>query len=127
VPTIARSTPGSPIEIGTLGFSIGAPMKNDTNAATRPTARTSSPSTAALAVSMGTRRGTASRLDRIMPVEYSEAIAMTPRTQITGWMARKPLPRTTAAGSDAVSARSDSVMASHWPTVSPTSSAVKAG
>ena len=47
----------------------------------------------ALAASMGSRRGTASRLARIIPVEYSEAITMTPEDADGELAEKKPLPR----------------------------------
>ena len=53
-------------------------MKNEPNETAVPSTKMSAAKTTALAASIGARRGTASRLARIIPVEYSEAITMTP-------------------------------------------------
>jgi hypothetical protein len=74
-------------------------MKNDGNATSSPTTKTNTAKTTALAASIGTRRGTASRLARIMPVAYSPVITSTPRTQMVSWLSWKPEPRIVLTGS----------------------------
>src|SRR6266536_1082999 len=125
LPITARSTPGSPSATGAFPCRMAAPMKNDGNATSSPTTKTSTAKTTDLAASIGTRCGTASRLARIMPVAYSLAITRTPRTQIASWLSWKPEPRIVLTGS-AMSWRCwlGSALL-HCDTVSQVSSAVK--
>ncbi len=55
------------------------------NAPTVATTRATSPYTAALDHSTGSLRGTAARVERIMPVEYSPAVTSTPSTPRASW------------------------------------------
>lgn len=61
------------------------PIRKVTNAPSVPTARATSPNTAALDHSTGSRRGTAASVERIMPVEYSPAVTSTPSTPRANW------------------------------------------
>ena len=60
-------------------------IRKVTNAPTVPTTRATSPNTAALDHSTGSRRGTAASVERIMPVEYSPAVTSTPSTPSASW------------------------------------------
>ncbi|GGT90305.1 hypothetical protein GCM10010208_11520 [Actinomadura livida] len=80
--------------------------------------------TRALAHSIGSRRGTASSVARIMPVEYSAEITRTPRTQTTSWP-KNPLPRMKLTGSPVIAARSPSAASSHDAEMRLTSRVVK--
>src|SRR4051794_37914152 len=104
---------------------MAAPMKNDGKATSRPTTKTSSANTVDFANSIGNRFGTASRLARIMPVEYSLAMTMTPRTQIVSWLNWKPAPRMKLTVSSTTDCRSDASVSVHWAAVSPVISVVK--
>ena len=56
------------------------PARKASTAEARVTAKTTMAKTAALAHSTGRRRGTAQKVAKIMPVEYSPVITSTPRT-----------------------------------------------
>ena len=59
--------------------------KNATNALASISTNVTEANTAILAHSTGSRRGTAIRLERIIPVEYSPLITSTPSTPIASW------------------------------------------
>src|ERR1039457_4320343 len=80
-------------------------MRNDGNATSSPNTKTSNAKTADFAANRGVRFGTASRLDRIEPVEYSPAMTSTPSTQIVNWPNPNPLPRMKLVGSATILAR----------------------
>lgn len=61
------------------------PIRKVTKAPSVPTTSATSPNTAALDHSTGSRRGTAASVERIMPVEYSPAVTSTPSTPRASW------------------------------------------
>jgi hypothetical protein len=98
-PTMARSAPGV-LNVAWMCVLASAcwPSRNATNADTRVTRKTSTANTIALAMSTGSRCGTAASEERIIPVLYSPVITSTPRTPIASW-ARKTPRRLTSVGS----------------------------
>jgi hypothetical protein len=81
-----RSAPGSPIECWTWCWvTIACTAKNEMNDAMSMSPNVTAANTMILAHSTGSRRGTAIRLERIMPVEYSPVMTRTPRTPIANW------------------------------------------
>ncbi|OLE26169.1 MAG: hypothetical protein AUG49_08825 [Catenulispora sp. 13_1_20CM_3_70_7] len=81
-PIRARRTPWSPRLTRTLLRRIGAPIAKAPKETISPMTNVTAAKTSPLAASIGVRFGTASNDARIMPVEYSEAITMMPRTQM---------------------------------------------
>src|SRR5437016_2161865 len=67
------------------------PAKNAPKEETSPTTAVTAVSTTALAASRVRRWGTAARLDRIEPVEYSLVMTSTPSTPTASWARKKPL------------------------------------
>ncbi len=59
--------------------------KNATRALASISTNVTEANTAIFAHSTGSRRGTAIRLERIIPVEYSPLITSTPSTPIASW------------------------------------------
>ncbi len=88
------------------------PIRKAMKAPTVPTTRATTPYTAALDHSTGSRRGTAARVERIIPVEYSPAVTRTPRTPSASWP--KPVPNsdscTAVASAKSRSSRPPSVI-----------------
>src|ERR1043165_9951015 len=82
-----RATPGSESD----AFSVGWPWRiawvaqNATNTEGRARTNVIAENTASFAQSTGRRFGTAVRLARIIPVEYSAVIVSTARTAIASW------------------------------------------
>src|ERR1700678_186664 len=80
-PTTARATPGSPSAAwGAWPLMRAWPTKNATKQVTSPTTKVTPAKTSDLAASTRPRFGTAIRLVRIIPEEYSELMQSTPRT-----------------------------------------------
>ncbi len=95
----ARATPESLSDTGAWLCSIAEPMKNELKVTISATTRISTANTTALAASIGSRFGTASREARITPVEYSVAISSTPSTAIASWPRPVPAPSMKLTGS----------------------------
>ena len=120
-PMSAPSTPGSPSQTATFECRIVAPTKNEMKVASSLTTKTTVTNTSALAAGTGVRRGTTSRLARIVPVAYSLEITSTPRTQIASWPSPNPAPNPCGpgrVGSAIDCCRWASSTWSHWETVS---------
>ena len=80
-PTTARATPGSPSAAwGAWPLMRAWPAKNATKQVTSPTTKVTTAKTSDLAASTRPRFGTAIRLVRIIPEEYSELMHSTPST-----------------------------------------------
>src|SRR5579859_2430058 len=80
-PTTARATPGSPSAAwGAWPLMRAWPMKNAAKLVASPTTKVTTAKTSDLAASTRPRFGTAIRLVRIMPDEYSELTQSTPST-----------------------------------------------
>ena len=83
VPITTRRACGSPMACWTWCWvEIACTTKNDTAAEININTNVTAEKTPILAHSTGSRFGTAMKLDRIMPVEYSEVMIMTPSTPI---------------------------------------------
>src|ERR1700734_1085314 len=82
-PTTARATPGSPSDAwGAWPLMRTWPTKNAAKLVTSPTTKVTAANTSDLAASTRPRFGTAIRLVRIIPDEYSELMQSTPSTAI---------------------------------------------
>ena len=80
-PTTARATPGSPSAAwGAWPLMRAWPTKNAAKLVTSPTTKVTTAKTSDLAASTRPRFGTAIRLVRIIPDEYSELMQSTPST-----------------------------------------------
>src|SRR5580698_5831761 len=80
-PATARTTPGSPsAACGAWPLMRAWPTKNAAKQTTSPTAKVARAKTSDLAASTRPRFGTAIRLVRIIPEEYSELMQSTPST-----------------------------------------------
>src|SRR5579859_6074291 len=80
-PTTARATPGSPSAAwGAWPLMRAWPTKNATKVVTSPTTKVTAAKTSDLAARTRPRFGTAIRLVRIIPDEYSELMQSTPST-----------------------------------------------
>ncbi len=84
-PTIIRRTCGSPSEAVCVDGKIAWAMKKAAKSATSETTKDTMAMTSILASSAGMRVGAALRVERIIPVLYSEPIEMTPSTTMTSW------------------------------------------
>src|SRR6202050_554638 len=85
-PTTARATPGSPSDAwGAWPLMRAWPTKNAGNEVTSPTTKVTTAKTSDLAASTRPRFGTAIRLVRIIPEEYSELMKSTPSTAMATW------------------------------------------
>src|SRR5580704_4629134 len=98
-PTTARATPGSPSAAwGAWPLMRAWPTKNAVKLVTSPTTKVTTAKTSDLAASTRPRFGTAIRLVRIIPDEYSELMQSTPSTAMAS--VAMPIPsRLTAVGS----------------------------
>src|SRR6266851_1150776 len=67
------------------------PTKNAARLEATPTAATAAANTAPLAARTVRRWGTAAKVDRIIPVEYSAVMTRTPSTPTASWASRMPL------------------------------------
>src|ERR1700733_11531121 len=85
-PTTARATPGSPSAAwGACPLMRAWPVKNAAKLVNSPTTKVTPAKTSDLAASTRPRFGTAIRLVRIIPEEYSELMKSTPSTAIATW------------------------------------------
>src|ERR1700722_12060581 len=85
-PTTARATPGSPSAVcGAWPLMRAWPTKNAVKLTTSPTTKVTAANTSDLAASTRPRFGTAIRLVRIIPDEYSELMQSTPSTAMASW------------------------------------------
>jgi hypothetical protein len=66
-------------------------VKNEANAVTSATTRTTRPTTMSLAVSTVVRRDVADRVVRMEPVAYSEVTTRAPSTPTTNWERKDPV------------------------------------
>src|SRR5580704_17245113 len=82
-------------------------MKNEPNEMISPSTNSSTANTTHLAVSIHSRRGTASSEARMTPVEYSVVITSTPSTQSVSWPRPSPAPRMKPTGSVATDTSRD--------------------
>src|ERR1700733_10267116 len=90
-PATARATPGSPSAAwGAWPLMRACPTKNAAKQVTSPTTKVTTARTSALAASTRPRFGTAIRLVRIIPDEYSELIKSTPNTTMASWAIATP-------------------------------------
>src|SRR4051812_10844182 len=95
----ARSTWGSLRLVSMFSVDSRAwPTKKATNDVTRPATRVTPVSTRTLLTITRVRRGTATRVERMPPVEYSDVMSMTPSTATASWPNVSPA-RLTPAGS----------------------------
>src|SRR5580692_5824572 len=94
-PTTARATPGSPSAAwGAWPLMRAWPTKNATKVVTSPTTNVTPAKTSDLAASTRPRFGTAIRLVRIIPDEYSELMQSTPSTAMASCAMAIPAPLT---------------------------------
>src|ERR1700722_2165130 len=85
-PTTARATPGSPsAAVGAWPLMRAWPAKNAAKQVTSPTTKVTTAKTSDLAASTRPHLGTAIRLVRIIPDEYSELMQSTPSTAMATW------------------------------------------
>src|ERR1700683_2414355 len=85
-PTTARATPGSPSDAwGAWPLMRAWPTKNAAKQVTSPTTKVTRAKTSDLAARTRPRFGTAIRLVRIIPDEYSELMQSTPSTAMATW------------------------------------------
>ena len=98
-PATARATPGSPSAAwGAWPLMRAWPAKNAVKLVASPTTKVTAAKTSDLAASTQPRFGTAARLVRIIPEEYSELMQSTPSTAMAS--VAMPIPsRLTAVGS----------------------------
>src|SRR6266481_3629650 len=98
-PATARATPGSPSAAwGAWPAMRACPTKNAVKLVTSPTTKVTTAKTSDLAASTRPRFGTAIRLVRIIPDEYSELMQSTPSTAMASEATATPS-RLTPAGS----------------------------
>src|ERR1700678_3246394 len=98
-PATARATPGSPSAAWGAWPAMRAwPTKNAAKQVTSPTTKVTEAQTSDLAARIRPRRGTAIRLARIIPEEYSELMQSTPSTAMASEAMAIPS-RLTAVGS----------------------------
>src|SRR6201996_1107261 len=94
-PATARATPGSPSAAwGAWPLMRAWPTKNAAKLTTSPTTKATPAKTSDLAASTRPRFGTAIRLVRIIPDEYSELMQSTPSTAMATWAMATPDPLT---------------------------------
>src|ERR1700728_2569508 len=85
-PATARTTPGSPSAAwGAWPLMRAWPTKNAAKLVNSPTTKVTTAKTSDLAASTRPRFGTAVRLVRIIPDEYSELMQSTPSTAMAAW------------------------------------------
>ena len=90
-PTTERSAPGSDSDASRAGpLSSAWPTKNAVKLAVSMVRNTMPANTASLPHSIGSRRGTTVREERIIPVLYSPVISNTPRTPMASWAKNVP-------------------------------------
>src|ERR1700678_1196662 len=88
-PATARATPGSPSAAwGAWPLMRAWPTKNAAKQVTSPTTKVTTAKTSDLAARTRPRFGTAIRLVRIIPDEYSELMQSTPSTAMATWAIR---------------------------------------
>src|SRR5262249_15292820 len=92
------------------------PIRKEGNATISPRTVTSAAKTVPFAASIPIRRGTASRLDQIIPVEYSLLMTRTPSTHTAIWPRQRPESRMVAVGVAMLGARAPGVCWPHWRT-----------